>query len=117
MAKAAWKVEQEKKEQFWHSPSRHVFHNSFFIGAVSAIGQRLQEQRAEQTKAGAESRALVLNRDALAKDALGKLHPGLTTGRAARYQQSRAGYQSGQQAGRDVSFNRPVTSGSAPAQS
>lgn len=115
MAFAAWKIEQQKS-QMWYSPSRHVFRNNFFLGAESVIARRLRQQRNEQQMASAESTALVVNRDALAERASEELLGELKTDKARRSTRDDASYRAGQQAGRDVSFNRPVTSGSAPAQ-
>jgi len=81
---------------------------SFYMGATGTIGDRLRKPM--ETFTYGTGRDLVVASDRTLAAAIHKIFPRLTSGRRARPGSS-AGYQSGQQAGANISFGRPAQLG------
>jgi hypothetical protein len=86
-----------------------TWHTSFYLGAVRVISQRLRELRRANMEESAQSTALVLNRDALAVQAMDKLVGRTTTVHARSNNVNASAYMKGQSVGQNIGLNRPIT--------
>jgi|SRR5262245_7397393 len=88
--------------------------DAFFRGAVDEIGKRLREERRLFVKESEKAFALVPVKERELAEATKKLVPHSTRGGDyGGSNLSGAGYASGRAAGKEVSLNRPLTSGSS----
>lgn len=88
-------------------PAR-TWHNSFYLGAVRAIGNRLRESRKATMQESEKSTALVINRDALAKQAVNKLVGRTSATKTTSNNLNSGAYMQGQKVGQNIGLNRPV---------
>lgn len=87
---------------------------SFFMGAVSAIGRRLDTTRVELAQADSNIKALIVVNDGALKDYVKKYYPKLGTydvGGVSAY----SGYDVGYREGQNISFKRGISGGGSLA--
>ena len=87
--------------------------NSFLLGAVGRIGQRLDARRAETAEAGENGRALVLVKTAVDRE-IERRHPELESS-GYRPSVARGAYEAGSQAGKHVDLGDRRLGRSSPA--
>ncbi|HWS84280.1 MAG TPA: DUF2786 domain-containing protein [Ktedonobacteraceae bacterium] len=83
--------------------------DSFYIGAVESVSDRLEAHKQEMVAASNECRSLVVVKDAELQDAVQKLYPHTRKGSAKRIRSS-TGYDEGLEAGKRVPLNKAVAS-------
>jgi hypothetical protein len=90
-----------------------TWRNSFLLGAVGRLGQRLDARCAETTGTGDNSRALVLVKSAVDRE-IERRHPELESS-GYRASVARSAYEAGSHAGRHVDLGDRRLGGSSPA--
>jgi hypothetical protein len=90
-----------------------TWRNSFLLGAVGRLGQRLDARCAETTETGDSSRALVLVKTAVDRE-IERRHPELQSS-GYRAAVARSAYEAGSRAGRHVDLGDRRLGGSSPA--
>ncbi len=90
-----------------------TWRNSFLLGAVGRIGQRLDARRAETAGAGENGRALVLVRTAVDGE-IERRHPELESS-GYRASVARSAYEAGSHAGKHVDLGERRLGRSSPA--
>ena len=90
-----------------------TWRNSFLLGAVGRLGQRLEARRAETAEAGENGRALVLVRTAVDRE-IERRHPELESS-SYRASVARSAYEAGSHAGQHVDLGDRRLGGSSPA--
>jgi hypothetical protein len=90
-----------------------TWRNSFLLGAVGRIGQRLDARRAEAAEAGESGRALVLVKTAVDRE-IERRHPELESS-SYRRSVARSAYQAGGHAGKHVDLGERRLGHSSPA--
>ena len=90
-----------------------TWRNSFLLGAVGRIGQRLDARRAETAQAGENGRALVLVKTAVDRE-IERRHPELESS-SYRPSVARSAYEAGSHAGKHVDLGERRLGRSSPA--
>ena len=90
-----------------------TWRNSFLLGAVGRVGQRLDARRAEAAEVAENSRALVLVKTAVDRE-IERRHPELETS-GYRPSVARSAYEAGSRAGRQVDLGDRRLGRSSPA--
>jgi hypothetical protein len=90
-----------------------TWRNSFLLGAVGRLGQRLDARRAETIESGASSRALVLVKTAVDRE-IERRHPELQSS-GYRAAVARGAYEAGSHAGKHVDLGGPRLKRTSPA--
>jgi len=90
-----------------------TWRNSFLLGAVGRIGQRLDARRAQTAEAGENGRALVLVKTAVDRE-IERRHPELESS-GYRPSVARGAYEAGSRAGKQVDLGDRRLGHSAPA--
>ena len=90
-----------------------TWRNSFLLGAVGRIGQRLEARRAETAEAGENGRALVLVKTAVDRE-IERRHPELESS-SYRPSVARSAYEAGSHAGKHVDLGERRLGRSSPA--
>jgi hypothetical protein len=90
-----------------------TWRNSFLLGAVGRVGQRLDARRAETAATGENGRALVLVRTAVDRE-IERRHPELESS-GYRPSVARSAYEAGSQAGKRVDLAERRLGHSSPA--
>jgi len=90
-----------------------TWRNSFLLGAVGRVGQRLDARRAETAATGENGRALVLVRTAVDRE-IERRHPELESS-GYRPSVARSAYEAGSQAGKRVDLGEHRLGHSSPA--
>ena len=90
-----------------------TWRNSFLLGAVGRLGQRLDARRADTAEAGENGRALVLVKTAVDRE-IERRHPELESS-SYRVSVARSAYEAGSHAGQRVDLGDRRLGGSAPA--
>ena len=90
-----------------------TWRNSFLLGAVGRIGQRLEARRAETAEAGENGRALVLVKTAVDRE-IERRHPELQSS-GYRPSVARSAYEAGSHAGEHVDLGERRLGRSSPA--
>ena len=81
--------------------------DSFYIGAINAISERLRAQKNEMAAASNECRSLVVVKDAELQAALHRLYPSIKAGMKKRVR-SADGYHEGVKAGSKVALHKGI---------
>lgn len=81
--------------------------DSFYVGAVNSIHERLEAQRREMAAASNACKSLVMVKDAELKAAMYKFCPNIKTAPAKRIRSSN-GYHEGVEAGKRVALNKAI---------
>ena len=90
-----------------------TWRNSFLLGAVGRVGQRLDARRAETAQAGVNGRALVLVKTAVDRE-IERRHPELHSS-GYRASVARSAYEAGGHAGKHVDLGDGRLGRSSPA--
>lgn len=89
-----------------------TWRNSFLLGAVGRLGQRLDARRAETAEAGENGRALVLVKTAVDRE-IERRHPELESS-GYRPSVARSAYEAGSHAGKHVDLGDPRLKHTSP---
>ncbi len=81
--------------------------DSFYVGAVNAIYERLVAQKNEMTAASNACKSLMVVKDAELQAAMYKFYPNIKTGPTKRIKSSN-GYHEGVEAGRRVALSKAI---------
>ena len=81
--------------------------DSFYVGAINSIHERLEAQKREMAAASNACKSLVIVKDAELQAAMYKLYPHIRTARAKRIRSSN-GYHEGVEAGKRVTLNKAI---------
>ena len=81
--------------------------DSFYVGAVNAIYERLVAQKNEMAAASNACKSLVVVKDAKLQAAVRKFYPSIKTGQAKRIRSSN-GYHEGVEAGKRVALSKAI---------
>jgi hypothetical protein len=92
-----------------HVVPQKTWYASFYMGAVRVIAQRFRELRKSTMEESSKSTALVLNRDALAVQAMNRLVGRTHEVNSRSNNVNTDAYRRGQAAGANIGLNRPIT--------